>query len=274
MIVWFENIPLLSWVALRGRCRKCKTSISGRYFLVEALTGVLSLGLFLKLYDTLLEPSAADFLLPFMFFFVFICAVISIAFIDLELTVIPHALTLPTLLLGLIAAYVVGDGEAYAFLHPNPSLVDSIAGAVAGFGFLFAVFFGYRLVTGRIGMGGGDFTMVGMIGAFLGWQSLPFVFFFASTQGLVFALGAAVYEKLGPGQKVLLRGVHKPEYWEDPVPGEQTDPAPEAEASEEDPDAEEEGFGKLGIPFGPFLGLAAIEYLFFGSWAQRLLLGS
>lgn len=274
MIVWFENVPLLSWIALRGKCRKCKTSISPRYFLVEGLTGVLSLGLFLKLYGSLLDPSAAEFILPFMFFFVFICAVISIAFIDLELTVIPDALTLPTLVLGIVAAFVVGDGEAYAFLHPNPTLLDSVIGAVAGFGFLFSVFLGYRLVTGRIGMGGGDFTMVGMIGAFLGWQSLPFVFFFASTQGLVFAVGAAIYEKLAPGNEVLLRGVHKPEYWEDPSPGEELEGSSESGSSDALLTAENDGFGKLGIPFGPFLGLAAIEYIFFGGWAQRILLGS
>jgi hypothetical protein len=142
-----------------------------------------------------------------------------------------------------------------------------------------------------------------MIGAFFGWQSLLFVLFFASAQGLLVAAGAAASERIrGRPAGLLLRGVHRPEYWEerDPVSAPTTDelpsgedPGPTSEASENTrsddrsrDDAEAEGaasnaeadeevsFGKTGLPFAPFLMLAAVEYLFLGGLAQGWLMGA
>ena len=283
MILWYENVPLVSWVALRGRCRSCGTRISFRYFFVEALTGGLCAALFAKLaYGDLAAESVTAVFLPFGFFFFFVCAVIAISFIDLELTLIPDALTLPTAVLGLVAAVVIPQGGAYAQLHPNLTWLDSVLGAVVGFGFLFLLFWGYRLITGRVGMGGGDFTMIAMIGAYLGWKSLPFVFFLASIQGLLLAMLAAAWERVA-GEKgaVLLRGAHRPEFWEDreSVEGELSSDEPDGDRKEREPDRggevsanpDDEKFGRLAIPFGPFLGLAAIEFLFFGKLMEEFL---
>ena len=283
MITWHENVPIFSWLLLRGRCRSCSTKISPRYVLVEVMTGLLCAGLFAKLaYGDLAGEPVTTAFLPFAFFFLFVCSVIAISFIDLELTLIPDILTLPTAVLGLVAAFVIPNTGSYVDLHPNLTWLESVLGASIGFGFLFAVFMGYRLLTGRVGMGGGDFTMIAMIGAFLGWRSLPFIFFFASVQGLLLALLAVAWERtVGREGKMLLRGAHRPEFWEEredenAEPGSQEeDPAPEDEESTDEvaetEALEDERFGRLAIPFGPFLGLASIEFLFVGEFVERLL---
>ena len=283
MISWYENVPLVSWLLLRGRCRACGDRISRRYFFVEGLTGLLCAALFAKLaYGDLAGEQVTAAFLPFGFFFVFICAVIAISFIDLELTLIPDILTLPTAVLGVVAAFVIPETGSYAQLHPNLTWIDSVLGALTGFGFLFAVYLGYRLLTGRVGMGGGDFTMIAMIGAFLGWRALPFVFFFASVQGLMLAILAAFWERtVGRKGKVLLRGAHRPEFWD-----ERQQEGTEPECHQVDPDSapgesndgnettgnlEDEKFGRLAVPFGPFLGLASIEFLFVGEVVEQFL---
>ena len=275
-IRWFENVPLLSWLALRGRCSQCKTPISARYFLVELLTGCLSLALFLKLAHVELEGQPVEVIaLPFLLLFLFVCAVISVSFIDLELTLIPDVITIPTAILGIIVGFVIPETEVYSALYPNPTWLGALIGAAVGSGFLLLVFLGYRAVTGRIGMGGGDFTMMAMLGAFLGWKALPLLLLLASTQGLVLALVAAGVEKLrGEKGGVLLRGVHRPEFWEDrPLPEDTPSENDDGNGEDAEGDPEDEHFGRMGIPFGPFLGLAALEILYFGATLEGILFG-
>jgi leader peptidase (prepilin peptidase)/N-methyltransferase len=272
LITWRENIPLVSYWALRRRCRWCKTKISARYFAVELLTAVLSLALMVKCADGRLDVVEPWLVLPtFLFYFYFICAAIAIAFIDFELTVVPDLVAIPSAVMGFLAAVVLPKTGLWADFHPAPSWLDSLIGVAVGAGVVLAIAGVYKLLTGRVGMGGGDATTLAMVGAYLGWQSLIFVFFFASVQGLLFAVGAAGMERIrGEKGTFLRRGVDRPEYWsERDEDGEKLSAEPQDQAF----DDEDPAFGKTGVPFGPFIALAAVEYLFIGEWAQRWMMG-
>lgn len=147
-----DNVPLLSYLLLRGRCRACGTRISLRYPVVEALTGILSA---LVAYRVGWSPLlAVDGLL--------IAALIAISFIDFDHQIIPDVISLPGIVVG-VACAAAGYG---------PSLADSLIGVLLGGGLLYAVAAGYAAVTGREGMGGGDIKLLAMIGAFLGWRGV------------------------------------------------------------------------------------------------------
>ncbi|MCA9561943.1 MAG: prepilin peptidase [Myxococcales bacterium] len=319
-IPWYENVPLLSWLLLRAKCRGCGTSIAPRYFVVELLTALLSTALFWKIAAGRFGDGNLQVLVPYLFYFAFLCSLISVSVIDLELTLIPDIITIPTAILGLIAAFAVPESGLMSKLHPNPSWLDSLIGALGGAGLFAGIAYGYKAITGRIGLGGGDFTMIAMIGAFLGWQSLPIVMLAASVQGLLYAIGAAILEKIrGEKGGVLLRGVHKAEFWENKDPR-QLASTPDASEVEADPsqvdqsdtvqdsagevrhdsvdtavaedatepddlhestpgqDSERQAeeadrFGTMGIPFGPFLALGALEYLFIGELIEKAIFG-
>jgi leader peptidase (prepilin peptidase)/N-methyltransferase len=235
-----HNLPVLGWLALRGRCAACGVGISARYMLVELAMGVLALALFSDFAGGLLTADlmvSPDFLLdvvgPFILYLTFLAGLVAITFIDLDWFIIPDSLSLPAIPLGLLASFAAGHAVGVSWL-------DSLIGAGAGAGVILAIIVGYALVTGREGMGGGDWKLLGAIGAWLGWQGLPFVLFAASIQGIVLTL-------------VLGRAFAVSELPPDPA-GESTAAAPPAEPAR---------FGQLAIPFGPFLALAAIEYLLF-----------
>jgi leader peptidase (prepilin peptidase) / N-methyltransferase len=284
---WYDNVPLVSYLVLRGRCRHCEAEFSARYVLVELLTAVLSLLLFLKCADGRLGTAGlGQVLIPYLFYFYFVCAAIAIAFIDIELTVIPDHITLPTAVLGVVAAVLIPKTGPFADLFPRVTWVDSVVGLLVGAGFVLLIIGAYKALTGRVGMGGGDATMLAMVGAYMGWQSLLVVLFLASTQGLLAALVAALVERVaGERGGFLLRGVDHPEYWDvrelgrdgaGPVTVERP-PAEEAAAGgagaprEASADEGDVSFGKTGLPFGPFLALAAVEYLFLGHLVEEWL---
>ena len=203
----YDNIPILSWLALRGRCRDCGEAISPRYPLVELLTGLLSLAL-----GWLYGPS-----LPYLAAFLFAAALVVITFIDLDHQIIPDVISLPGIpVFLLLAVFVMGVG-----------FWDSLLGVLVGGGFLYLIAVGYELLTKREGMGGGDIKLLAMIGAFLGWQSLFFVVFMSSI------LGALVGVVL-----IALKGKDM----------------------------------KYAVPFGPFLSIAAVLYLFVGPALTHLVL--
>ena len=169
-IRWFENIPVLSWLALRGRCSACKTPIAMRYPLVELGTA----GLFAALAwrfgpqpQALLWCGAGAVLL-------------ALALIDWDTTVLPDAMTLPLLWAGLVAA-------ALGWL-PGLTLAQSMWGAVVGYGSLWAVFMLFKLATGKEGMGYGDFKLLAALGAWLGWQAVLPIVLMASVLGAVVGL--------------------------------------------------------------------------------------
>ncbi|MEW5707664.1 MAG: A24 family peptidase [Pseudomonadota bacterium] len=162
------NIPLVSWFSLRGRASCCGASISARYPVVEALSGLVS-GYMAWRFG--LSPAGIGAL-------VFCWALIAAAFIDLETQLLPDDITLPLLWLGLLA----NTAGLYTDLN------SAVIGAVAGYLALWSVFWLFKLVTGKEGMGHGDFKLLAAIGAWLGWQQLPAVILLASAVGAVVGL--------------------------------------------------------------------------------------
>lgn len=159
----YDNIPILSYLLLKGRCRDCGGAISIRYLAIEFMTGVFFVML-LWLFGFSIE-------LPVYLLFVSLLIVIS--FIDLEFTIIPDILSLG----GLIA------GLAISFFRPNLGIIDSILGVLLGGGVLWAIAFFYELIRKREGMGGGDIKLLGMIGAFCGIQGVVFTLIAGSFVG-------------------------------------------------------------------------------------------
>ena len=168
----WENIPVLSYLLLRGRCSNCLTPISMRYPLVEAVTGLLSLGVVLHFGAT---PAALAAL-------VLLWGLVALTVIDLDEQLLPDQLTLPLLWLGLLVNI---DGLF-------TDLSSAVIGAAAGYLSLWLVFQVFRLITGREGMGYGDFKLLAVFGAFLGWQMLPLVILLSSLIGAIVGIGLIV----------------------------------------------------------------------------------
>ncbi len=154
MLAWHDNIPLLSYLWLRARCRHCATSISPRYPLVEAANGALWGGIVLHFGAVPVAVLYAGFA----------SAILALVLIDLEHHLLPNAITLPGVAVGLGAS---------AF-NPLVTPVSAIAGAAMGYGLPWAIGQTYRLLRGREGIGMGDFKMLAMVGSFLGWQGVLF----------------------------------------------------------------------------------------------------
>lgn len=198
-IRWYDNIPILSWLVLRGRCRSCKAPFSIRYPLVELLTGLLAMLLLLKF-----GPS-----LSLVVMFLFCAALVVITFIDFDHQIIPDEISLPGIILGFLCS----------FFLPGHGWLSSLLGIVVGWGSLALIFYGYLWLTGREGMGGGDAKLLAMMGAFLGLQAVPFIIFASSLVGTVAGLSIMAVQR---------KDRH------------------------------------LAIPFGPYLALGAVLYIFFG----------
>lgn len=164
-IRWYDNIPVLSFFFLMGKCRHCRHPISWRYPTVECLVGLLSLFLYSKY-----GVSSQYFL-----FLLFSLTLVIISFIDLDHRIIPDVFSLP----GVVAGWMVS-------LFPwGIYWLDSLIGTLAGGGSLYIVAVVYERITGREGMGGGDIKLLAMIGAWMGWQALPLIVLIASLTGAV-----------------------------------------------------------------------------------------
>jgi len=222
-IRFYDNIPLVSYLILLGRCRHCRHPISWRYPLVETLTGLLSLALFTR-YGLSYQ---------YFLFLLFVATLVTISFIDLDHQIIPNILSRSGIVIGwavsaisfiavhkiIIQDFFSGSGALNQntgyFVLGNISWFDSLIGIIAGYGSLFFIEVVFKYLTGKEGMGRGDAKLLAMIGAWLGWRPLLPVVMIASLTGAVIGLLAG------------------------------------------------KGFG-VRIPFGPFLSIGAIVYLFFG----------
>lgn len=171
----WENIPIISWLALRGRCRGCGQRISVRYPLVELITGLLSAAV---AWHFGWGPELAAAL-------VLTWTLIALSAIDIDHQLLPDNITLPVLWLGL------GIGLAGLFT----GIEEAVIGAMAGYLSLWLVFHAFRLVTGKEGMGYGDFKLLALLGAWLGWQALPVIILLSSLVGA--AAGIAMIALLG-----------------------------------------------------------------------------
>jgi len=180
-ITALQNIPLISWLALRGRCANCGKLISARYPLVEALTAVLTAAVAWKFGFG--WPSAAAIVLTWF--------LVALTFIDIDLQLLPDSLTLPLLWLGLALSL--------SGLQPTDSMpVDersALLGAMVGYVSLWSVYHLFRLVTGKEGMGYGDFKLFAALGAWLGWQMLLPVILVAAASGAVVGIAMIVIRK-------------------------------------------------------------------------------
>jgi leader peptidase (prepilin peptidase)/N-methyltransferase len=185
-ISFYDNIPLVSYLFLKGRCRSCGERISSRYFAVELLMASLAVALYYQF----------GIGLAFFVGVVFVAALIIISFIDLDVRIVPDVISLPGIVVGLlfsvIARYFINDPFD---LVPTP--VSALLGVLIGGGFLLALAWAYEAFTGVEGMGGGDIKLLAMIGAFLGWTSIPFTLFFASLTGSVVGLGFMIAKGVG-----------------------------------------------------------------------------
>lgn len=199
-IRWYQNIPIASWLLLGGKCASCKTRISLRYPLIEALSGLLYL---LVLYRFDLSLTALVLLL-------FVSVLLVVTFIDLDHQIIPNVISLPGIVVGFACS---------AFLTPI-GWADALLGILFGGGLLWGVATGYRLLMKAEGMGMGDVKLLAMIGAFLGWKAILPTVFIGSIAGTL--IGVPL---------MLAKGKD----------------------------------GKLAIPFGPFLSIGSVVYLFW--WA-------
>lgn len=168
-ITAMENIPLLSWLWLKGRCRACQAPISARYPLVELLTALLSL-----VVAATFAPGwglLAALLLTWV--------LVALTFIDLDKMLLPDQLTLPLLWGGLL--FNLAGGFA--------PLSDAVIGAMAGYLVLWSLYWAFKLLTGKEGMGYGDFKLLAALGAWLGWQALPIVLLLSSLVGAFIGIG-------------------------------------------------------------------------------------
>ena len=171
-IRWFDNISIVSYFILGGRCRTCRTTISPRYPLVEALSGFLFAAVVFKLG---IQPMTIGLVL-------FSWALVVITFIDLDHRIIPDVISLPGTVFGL----------AFSFLPGFPRPMDSAVGVAVGAGFLFLILYAYEKIMGEEGMGLGDVKLLAMIGAFLGWQALPITIMISSLTGSLVGVGYAL----------------------------------------------------------------------------------
>lgn len=174
-ISWYDNMPIISFLLLRAKCRTCTAPISWRYPLVEALNGLLTLLLFLKFG---ISPA-------FLALFIFCSSLVVITFIDLDHQIIPDQISLPGIIIGF----------AFSFFLPWNGWQNSLLGILLGGGSLYLVAWGYEKLTGKEGMGGGDIKLLAMMGAFLGWRSVLFIIFAASLVGSVIGIAAMLIQK-------------------------------------------------------------------------------
>ena len=168
MIKAWQNIPVISWLFLRGKCGSCKNPISAEYPVVELLTGILSLAVAMKFGASLQT----------VFALLFTWSLISLALIDFHTTLLPDSITLPLLWLGLVLSLVP------VFINP----ADAILGAAAGYMILWIVFQTFKLITGKEGMGFGDFKLLAALGAWLGWAKLPLIILLSSLTGAIIGI--------------------------------------------------------------------------------------
>lgn len=238
-IRWYDNVPILSYLLLRGRCRACKAGYSPRYMLVEAACGVISLYIFRSVVD-LGDPDALLTGLGWWLAWqVFAWSLVAIAFIDLEHTIVPEVLTVPATIVGLVCAFALPGGLEW----------EAVWGLAGGAGFLLLVAGMGWLMFKREAMGVGDVYILALAGAWLGWRALPFVILASSLQALVAALLAKLWAlATGRGQSLTMTTA-------------------ELDAKFDEEDRFPDGRHHTVIPYGPFLALAALEAMMFGTEA-------
>jgi len=232
----WHNVPIVGWLTLRGRAACCQMRISPRYPAIELLSGVLAVAI-AELWIVRAEPESLllDVTIESLVYFVFVGGLLIATFVDLEWMEIPDEVSLPGAALGLLTAP----------FRAQPGVWSAAVGAGGGYLLVQLIFvWGYERLVGRRGMGEGDSKLLMMIGAFVGWKGVLFSLVAGSLQGLVYAAAALL-----AGRELT------PQVEDRDLEDERADGS----------DAEEPArVGLLKLPFGPFLALGALEYLFAG----------
>ncbi|MBT8421601.1 MAG: A24 family peptidase [Gammaproteobacteria bacterium] len=184
-ITAWQNVPVISWLLLRGKCAACKAPISARYPVIEIVTGLLS-GLMIWHFGANLMGAAA---------LLFVWALIALTVIDFDHQLLPDSITLPLLWAGLLLSAL-----APAYDLPLPDLRSSVIGGAAGYLILWSVYWLFKLATGKEGMGYGDFKLLAAIGAWVGYQLLPVVVMLSAVVGA--AVGISMIVILGRDRQV------------------------------------------------------------------------
>jgi leader peptidase (prepilin peptidase) / N-methyltransferase len=238
----FDNVPILSYFLLRGRCRSCSARFSIRYPLIEALLAALAGLLYARF---VIDAPGVDVglrLCRFVIYFAFTAVLVTLAFIDLDTKRLPDVITLPSIPIFFLAGFAV---------H-HESWMDRAIGAAAGYLGVRLIADGYYYLTGREGLGLGDGKLLAVVGALLGWKALPPTVFVASFVGILISVPILILQRRG---------------------------APQVLASSQDPKSPEEdappSLRRTEVPFGPFLVLSALGYLFFADpiWSVILSVG-
>jgi len=173
-ITALENVPVISWLALRGKCSACKTPISVRYPIVELVGGLLAVAAFWRFGATAAGFAAA----------VFLWTLLALTCIDFDTQLLPDDLTLPLLWGGLLA-------NLFGLFAP---LKDAVVGAMAGYLALWTIYWLFKLIRGKEGMGYGDFKLLAALGAWLGWQALPLIVLLSSVVGATIGIGLLLFK--------------------------------------------------------------------------------
>jgi leader peptidase (prepilin peptidase)/N-methyltransferase len=199
LIPFYDNIPVVSYLWLRGRCRQCRVKIPMRYPAVELLGGLFALGAYLK-FGLTFEA---------LIYYIFITTLLVVTFIDLDHRIIPDIITLTGIPIFFAASFAL----------PDITYIEALIGILAGGGSLYLVAWGYYKITKKDGMGGGDIKLLAMMGGIIGWKGILFTIFVASLVGTLAGLAVMLQSRKGM---------------------------------------------KLAVPFGPFLSIGGITYIFFG----------
>lgn len=228
---WYDNIPILSFVWLRGSCRDCSTKFSPRYLLVEAATGMLFVAVYLLavLFGTDADPMVR--LLHFAIYAAFVFVLVVVTFIDLDHKLILDKLTYPAIPI----FYGLG------LLLPERDYLRGIIGAAVGYGVIRLISDGYYMLTKREGLGYGDGKLLAIVGAFLGWRAVFCALFLGSFLGTFICVPILFWQ----GRK--------------------------AKNAKPDEAVEEEALRHLEVPFGPFLAGGAFIYLYIEPWVDMYL---
>ncbi|NPA53418.1 MAG: prepilin peptidase [Aquificae bacterium] len=174
-IKWHDNIPIISYIFLKGKCRYCQSPISKRYPFVELLTGIASV---LSLWKTGIS-------IEYFFIFAFLSILIAITFIDIDFKIIPDELNLIGFILGL----------TFSFFRKDFTVFDALLGSLVGAGILWGIAYFYEKTRGIEGLGFGDVKMMAFVGTYVGWFGSLFTIFFASLVGAIFGIAAAYISK-------------------------------------------------------------------------------
>lgn len=181
-IRFYDNLPVISYLILLGKCRKCHQKISIQYPLVELITGLLSVSLVIK----------HGISVHSVLFLLFCTSLVVISFIDLRHQIIPDVISLPGIVIGM----------AFSIFSGYIPWLDSLIGILAGGGSLYLIAVAFERLTGKEGMGGGDVKLLAMIGAWMGWKALPFIILFSSLVGIILGGGSLLLSRQGLQAKI------------------------------------------------------------------------